>query len=219
MLAARRSVARMIAFAIVAVFVVVLAIALIPGLGDLNPFKTETVDRSQPVLLKSLERLSEYRASSANLQVVVDVEQDARLLPDIIKGERTLLVAAGTVDGVVDFRALRGENVRVNDDRTAVTMTLPAARLSDARLDLDRTRVFDRDRGLLDRIGDALGNGGADEERQLLQLAQRKLAEAASGNPEVRRAAERNTRAMLEGMMRGLGFERVTIRFAPERGT
>jgi Protein of unknown function (DUF4230) len=215
---ARRSFGRLVAVAVVAVLVVVAAIAVIPGL-DLNPFKSETVDRSQPVLLQSLENLSEYRGSSANLQVVVDVERDARLLPDIIKGERTLLVAAGTVDGVVDFRGLRGENVRVNDDRTAVTLTLPAARLSDARLDLDRTRVFDRERGLLDRIGEALGNGGADEERQLLQLAQRKLAEAAAGNPEVRRAAERNTRAMLDGMLRGLGFERVTIRFAPERGT
>ena len=219
MLAARRSFARLVAVAVVAVLVVVAAIAVFPGLDGLNPFKTETVDRSQPVLLKSLEKLSEYRASSANLQVVVDVERDAPLLPDIVKGERTLLVAAGTVDGVVDFRALRGENVRVNDDRTAVTLTLPAARLSEARLDLDRTRVFDRNRGLLDRIGDALGNGGADEERQLLQLAQRKLAEAAAGTPEVRGAAERNTRAMLDGMMRGLGFERVTIRFAPPRGT
>ena len=216
---ARRSFGRLLVFALVAVLVLVAAIALIPGLGSLNPFKTETVDRSQPVLLKSLEKLSEYRASSANLQVVVDVERDTGVLPDFIKGERTLLVAAGTVDGVVDFRALRGENVRVNDHRTAVTLTLPAARLSDARLDLDRTRVYDRERGLLDRIGEALGSGGADKERQMLQLAQRKLAESASGNPEISRAAERNTRAMLDGMMRGLGFERVTIRFAPQRGT
>jgi Protein of unknown function (DUF4230) len=216
---ARRSAARPLLFAALAVAVVVAAVALIPSLGDLNPFRTETVDRSPPVVLKSLERLSEYRASSANLQVIVDVERDAGVLPDFIKGERTLLVAVGTVDGVVNFRGLRGRNLQVNEDRTAVTLTLPAARLSDARLDLDRTRVFDRERGLVDRIGDAFGGGGADDERRLLQLAQRRLAEAAARDPEVRRAAERNTRSMLEGMMRGLGFRRVTIRFAPESGT
>ena len=193
--------------------------ALLGGLDDINPFAEETKDRSQPVLLKSLERLSEFRAASANLQVVVDVEQDASLLPDFIKGSRTLLVAAGTVDGTVDFRGLRGRNVQVNEERTAATLTLPAPRLSEARLDLERTRVYDRDRGLLDRVGDALGDGNADEERRLLELAQCKLAEAAAANPEILRASERNTRAMLEGMLRGLGFERVTIRFAPERGT
>jgi hypothetical protein len=207
---ARRSVTRLVVGIAVIVVALVALAALIP---DLNPFATETKDRSQPVLLKSLERLSEYRAASANLQVVVDVEQDAKFLPDFIKGERTLLVAAGNVDAAVDFSGLKGENVVVNDDRTAATITLPGATLSDARIDLERTRVFDTDRGLLDRAGDALGNGGADEERQLLRLAQRKLAAAAREDPKILAAAERNTRSMLEGMLRGLGFERVTVRF------
>ena len=207
---ARRSVTRLVvAVAVIVVALLALA-ALIP---DLNPFGTETKDRSQPVLLKSLERLSEYRAASANLQVVVDVEQDAKVLPDFIKGQRTLLVAAGNVDAGVDLGGLKGENVVVNEDRTAATITLPGATLSDARIDLERTRVFDTDRGLLDRVGDAFGSGGADEERRLLRLAQRKLADAAREDPNILRAAERNTRSMLEGMLRGLGFERVTIRF------
>ena len=207
---ARRSVTRLIAAAVLVVIAYAVLAALIP---DLNPFRTETKDRSQPVLLKSLERLSEYRAASANLQVVVDVEQDAKALPDFIKGERTLLVAAGNVDAAVDFGGLKGSNVVVNEDRTAATITLPGATLSDARLDLERTRVFDTDRGLLDRVGDAFGSGGADEERRLLRLAQRKLAEAARADKNLLTTAERNTRSMLEGMLRGLGFERVTIRF------
>jgi Protein of unknown function (DUF4230) len=218
MRAARRSTSQLLLAGVAALVVIVAAVAVVGDL-NLNPFRTETKDRSQPVVLKSLERLSEYRAASANLQVVVDVEEDANLLPSFIKGSKTLLVAAGNVDASVDFRGLRGENLKVNDERTAVTVTLPPARLSDARLDLERTRVFDRDRGLLDRVGDALGNGNPDEERQLLRLAQRKLAEAAAANPELLRAGERNTRAMLEGLLGGLGFEQVTIRFARERGT
>jgi hypothetical protein len=210
---ATRSTARLVAFAAVAVVAVVLLIGLIPGLGDLNPFKTETKDRSQPVVLKSLERLSEYRAASANLQVVVDVEQDAGLLPSFIKGSKTLLVASGNVDAGVSFRGLRGSNLKIDADRTAATITLPGATLSEPRLDLEKTRVFDTDRGLLDRVGDAFGSGGADEERKLLRLAQRKLAEAARADPDILATAERNTRQMLEGMLRGLGFQRVTVRF------
>jgi hypothetical protein len=195
--------------------VIALLIALPALIPALNPFKEETVDRSGPVLLKSLQDLNDYRAASANLQVVVDVEQDTDLVPSWIKGERTLFVAAGSVDAAVDFRALgksRGA-LQVNDDRSAVAVTLPPAHLTDARLDQERSRIYDRDRGVLDRVGDALSDDGGADQQQLYVLAERKLAEAAAADPQILQRAEENTRSMLEGMMRGLGFERVTVRF------
>ena len=194
-----------------------LAFQLIPGLGGLDPFGEETRDRSQPVLLRSLEDLSEYRAVTANLQEVVDIERDAKYLPSFIKGERVVLIAAGNVDGVVDFRGLGPRAIRVSSDRRAATITLPAARLTGARVDLKRTRVVDIDRGFLDRVGDAFGEGG-DEQRQVLMAAQEKLDAAARTDPAIRRTAEDNTRRMLTTMLRGLGFERVTVRFVPPRG-
>jgi hypothetical protein len=198
--------------AVVLVGLVLALPALIPAL---NPFKEETRDRSQPVLLQSLEDLSEYRAASANMQVIVDVEQDTELVPDFIRGERTLFVAAGDVDAAVDFTGLsqRRGAVRVSDDRRSVAITLPAPRLTEPRIDPDRTRVYDRDRGLVDRLEDAFSDRPGDEQ-PLYQLAERKLAEAARANPDLLRTAEANTRSMLEGMMRGLGFERVTVTFA-----
>jgi hypothetical protein len=210
---ARRSATRLVLLAAALVAVILLAGTLIPGLDALNPFRSETKDRTQPAVLRSLERLTEYRAATANLQVVVDIEEDANLLPSFIKGSKTLLVANGNVDAGVSFRGLNARNVVVDEDRTAVTITLPGATLSEPRLDLDRTRVFDTDRGLLDRVGEAFGDGGADDERKLLQLAQRRLAEAARANPDILASAERNTRDMLTGLLRGLGFRRVTIRF------
>ena len=201
---------------IVAVVVgVVVLVALVSNI-DLNPFGTETKDRSQPVLLKSLERLSEYRAATANLQEIVDIERDAKLLPSVIKGERVLLVAAGSADAGVDFRGLDKRRVVVSDDRRSATITLPAATLSETRVDLSKSRIVDTDRGLLDRVGDAIGDDD-NEERELLLLAQRKLDAAARSNPEILRAAERNTRSMLEGMLLGLGFERVTVKFERPR--
>jgi hypothetical protein len=183
---------------------------------SLNPFRSETTDRSQPVLLQSLTDLSEFRAVSANLQEIVDIETGPNFLPSFIAGERTLLVAAGSVDGAVDFRGLRGENVRVSETEAgdAVTLTLPAPRLTGARVDLERTRVVDTDRGIGNRIEDMFSDD-TDRERELLALAQRRLAEAARRDPQILRTAERNTREMLTGLLRGLGFERVTIRFAP----
>jgi hypothetical protein len=189
-------------------------VAVGPGLlGELNPFGTETRDRSTPALLQSMQRLDEYRAARANLQQVVDIERDAKYLPSFVSGERIVLVAAGDVDASIDFRRLGPQSLRVSPDRKEVVITLPAARLAPARLDLERTRVIDHDRGLVNRTGDMLGSGGADEERELLLVAQQKLDAAASADPELLPAAERNAAQMLRRLARGLGFERVTVRF------
>jgi len=190
------------------------AIAVLLVIGPLNPFGTDTKDRSQPVLIKSLENLSDYHAATANMQVVVDVEEDAKLLPSFIKGERTLFVAAGTVDAAVDFRGLSRDPdaVQVSDDRRSVRLTLPAPKLLEPSLDPDRTRVYDRDRGVLDRVEDALSDRPGDEQ-PLYQLAEDKLAAAADEDPRLLKTAERNTRSMLEGLLRGLGFEQIRIDF------
>jgi hypothetical protein len=182
-------------------------------LRELNPFGTETRDRSTPALLQSMQRLNEYRAARANLQQVVDIEQDAKYLPSFVSGERIVLVAAGDVDASIDFRRLGPRSLRVSADRKEVVITLPAARLAPARLDLERTRVIDHDRGLVNRTEDMLGSGGTDEERELLLVAQQKLDAAASADPELLPTAERNAAQMLRRLARGLGFERVTVRF------
>ena len=191
---------------------VVIAVLLVTG--PLNPFGSDTKDRSQPVLIKSLENLSDYHAASANMQVVVDVEEDARLLPSFIKGERTLFVAAGNVDAAVDFRGLSKDPdaVKVSDDRRSVRLTLPAPKLLEPQLDPDRSRVYDRVRGVLDRVEDAVSDRPGDEQ-PLYQLAEDKLAAAAAADPKLLQTAERNTRSMLEGLLRGLGFEDIKINF------
>jgi len=212
MVAARRTTIRLVALVAAAAIIVWLLISLIAG-WSLNPFATETKDRSQPVLVRSLESLADYHAATANMQEIVDIEHDVGLLPSFIAGEKALLVAAGTVDATVDFGALRERgSVKVSDDRRGVEIVLPAATLSEARVDLARSRIVDTDRGLVNRIGDAFSDD-TNEERELLLLAQRKIDAAARENPALLRLAERNTRAMLTGMLSGLGFERITIRF------
>lgn len=195
----------------VAVLLVV-AGALMRALPDLNPFDSETIDRSQPAVLRSIEPLSQFRAATANLEVIVELEEDT-VLPSFLKGERVLFVAAGTVDAGVDFGDLGADAIAVDEDRTEVTITLPAARLFEARVDPDRSRVFDRDRGVIDRL-ESVFEDSPTEDRPLFALSERKLSEAAAADPELLATAERNTRSMLEGMLRGLGFQRVTIRFA-----
>ena len=192
------------------VVLVVVAVLAIRALPDLNPFGSETVDRSQPAVLRSIEKLSEYRAATANLEVIVDVEQDANLLPSFLKGERVLFVAGGSVDAFVDFA---DPEVVVGDDGDAVTITLPPPQLAEAVIDLERSRVYDRDRGLLDRV-ESVFEDSPTSDQDLIALSQDKLEAAAREDAGLQAAAERNTRQMLVGLLTGLGFESVTVRFA-----
>lgn len=196
-----------------------LVVALSGGIWGLlpsfsNPFGEETVDRSQPALLKALEDLSEYRAAEGTFQVVIDVEKDTRFVPSIIKGERTSFLATGSVAASVDFSGLADDAIVVSDDGKSVRITLPRAVLSDPTVDPEGSYVLDRDRGVLDRIGSAFSDSPTSE-RDLYLLAGDKLAAAASEADLVQRA-ESNTEAMLEAMLESLGFEQVTIVFADD---
>jgi hypothetical protein len=193
--------------------IIVLVILAVRAIPSLNPFGEETIDRSQPTLLKSIQDLSDYHAATANMEQVIDIEKDAKLLPDFLKGEKVLFVAAGSVDAGVDLGSLDAGDIRVDEERNAVTITLPPPKLYEARVDPKRSRVFDRERGLLDRVGSVFEDSPT-EDRELFVLAERKLAEAARADDELLRRAEENTRSMLEGMLGALGFEQVTIRFA-----
>jgi Protein of unknown function (DUF4230) len=211
---------RQVPWALVVLGLIVLAIVAGPGwIGGLlpsfpNPFASETVDRSSPAVLESIRDLREYRAATGHFQVIVDLEQDTAL-PAAILGERTLFVAVGDVDASVDFSALGRGAVTVSEDRRSAVIRLPPPALSEARLDLERSQVYDRRQGVLNEIG-LLFEDERNTEREVYLLAERKIGEAAQSGSGLVRRAERNTRAMLESLLRSLGFTRVEIRFQPD---
>jgi hypothetical protein len=184
---------------------------LFPSIG--NPFGTETIDRTPPALLQSLTDLSDYHAASANFQVIVDTEKDAKFVPSFIRGERTVYVAGGSVDAIVDFSQLDERSIQVSPDRTSVSVVLPAPTIADPDLDPEQSRVVSRDRGVLDRIGSAFSDNPSTE-RPLVLAAEDKMREAA-GASDLRAKAESNTRSMLEGMLRALGYSSVNVSFSP----
>nr|WSZ95694.1 DUF4230 domain-containing protein [Streptomyces sp. NBC_00857] len=180
---------------------------LMPGFGDV--FGEETNDRTGPTLLESIQDLDRYEAASGNFQVVVDLEKDAKYLPDAIRGTRTLYVGAGTVGSYVDFGGVGEGSVQTDKERTSATIRLPHARLGKPALDPDRSYAVSKERGLLDRLGDLFSDNPADE-RAVNKLAARHIGEAAKESELVTRA-EKNTTSMLEGLLRSLGFTEVRV--------
>lgn len=200
--------------AVVLVLVVLFAglrLSVVPGLKDL--FGTETQDRSGPALLKSVQDISRYEAASGNFQVVVDLEKDAKLLPDAIRGTRTLYVGAGTVDAFVDLGKVDEDDVKVDGDRTSATLRLPHAALGEPALDPERSYAVSKQRGLLDRLGD-LFSDNPNGEQAVQKLAARHIGDAAKDS-ELKARAESNTTAMLRGLLHSLGFKEVRVVYGP----
>ncbi|MEU8849189.1 DUF4230 domain-containing protein [Streptomyces sp. NPDC048564] len=198
--------------ALVLVLVVLFAgirFSVLPGLKDL--FGTETNDRSGPALLQSIQDMSRYDAASGNFQIVVDLEKDAKLLPDAIRGSRTLYVGAGTVDAYVDLGKVGEDDVTVNDDRTSATLRLPHAALGKPSLDPDRSYAVSKQRGLLDRLGD-LFSDNPNSEQAVQKLAVKHIGDAAKDS-ELTARAETNTTGMLEGLLHSLGFKEVKVTY------
>ena len=176
-----------------------------------NPLGQDVVDRSTTPLLLALQDLHEYHAASGTFQVVVDREVDTRYVPSVISGERVEFLATGTADAYVDFAALDAGAVTLSPDGTVATIELPAPRLDEVRIDPDESRVLDRDRGLVERIGDAVGDNPVDDSA-LYALAEDRLA-AAAAESDLRDRAETNTRAMLTGLATSLGVDEVEVTF------
>ena len=181
------------------------------ALADLASPEQRIIDRSPAPLLLALADLQEYHAATGTFQAVVDLERDTPYLPAVISGERTTLLATGSVDAVVDFGGLGPEAVRPSADRRSVTIALPAPRLAPATLDPSQTRVLDRDRGVAERIGGLFADDPVDD-TELYQLAAQRVDEAARASDLLARA-ETGTRDTLATLAGSLGYEQVVVTF------
>jgi hypothetical protein len=193
----------------VAVTVGVQVVGAFPALS--NTFEQQTVDRGPAPLMAAMTDIAEYHAATGTFQVLVDLERDTPHIPALISGERISLFATGHVDAVVDLSGLGPERVSASLDGSAVTFTLPHARLAPATLDPAASRVVGRERGIVERLAGVLQNNPVRDE-ELYQLATQKLDENARQSDLVVRA-ESNTRDMLTSLARSLGYEQVTVTF------
>lgn len=190
-----------------------LVVVLLVGPWSLpNPFGSTEVERDHAVVLAELEDLSRYVAATGRFQAIVDIEQDADYLPDFIKGERVIFVAEGDVEAYVDFSGLDEDAFEISDDGRRITITVPEPQLTEPRIDPEKTEVVASDRGLVDRIGDALTSGDPSPDQELYVRAGEKIATAASES-DLRDKARENTESFLRSLGEGLGYEEVVVVF------
>jgi Protein of unknown function (DUF4230) len=195
---------------VVAMLLVLAAVHLLPQIR--NPFAQTTTVRSSQVLLKSITALSRYEAASGSFQVVIDLTKHTSFLPSYIAGSQTLFIGQGSVIAYVNFSQLKGKSIQVSPNHSTVTITLPDAQLEPPVLNVHQSYVFAEQQGLLNRVADFF-SGNPNGQQQVYILAQQRIA-AAAQHSQLLSEAQQNTKDMLQGMLRSLGFRQITVNFS-----
>jgi hypothetical protein len=194
---------------VLALVIVVLSVLLgvrLANYGDtlplLGPFFVEEPARTttSPVVVEGIQELDRLATVRWTESVVITRESGGTQLEQFLTGERVLLVATGEVEAGVDLAEMDEDEVRVDGDR--VTVDLPEPQVLSSSLDEERTRVYDRDRGLL--------NLGADEVlvQEARQDAETEVVSTAEENG-ILETAERNAEESIRAFVTTLGFEEV----------
>src|SRR5262245_14514832 len=114
-----------------------------PGIAVPPPTVTSTVSASAgnssgrvDALAASVRSLGRLTGPTGTYQVQIDLQENSRVIPDILLSKKSTLEAAGSVDAVVDLSAISADAFTVSPDGASVTVTVPAVDLQPANLDL-----------------------------------------------------------------------------------
>ena len=179
------------------------------GARRLNPLAPQpTVVRvDRPAVIKEIKALSRLETAGYTIEKVIEAGQEGSAIYNLLVGDTILLIANGQVIAGFDLAKLRDEDIILSEDGKTATITLPPAEILLSRLDNEKTRVYDRQRGVLTR-------GNVDLESEARRVAEQEILRAACDDGILTRAAEEG-KTRMGGLVRALGFEQVTVNASP----
>lgn len=165
--------------------------------------RTTRFDMSVPVVVEHIQRLSRLETVVYSLDTVVEGDHSVPVLPDLLGGDRILLVVHGESIAGIDLSQLKPEEVKIDQANRTIHVTLPPSQLFVTTLDNQHTRVYSRTTGLL-----------VPEDRNLesdtRSKAQQQLQQAALQDG-ILDAARKNARATITALLYSLGFQQVDV--------
>jgi hypothetical protein len=167
------------------------------------PPKPEVDVRS--LIVSQVRGASELTTAVFTMEAVVPTRQD-RNLGGYTLGTTTLLyIAYGEVRAGIDLQDLKPDDVQVVNN--TIQLKLPPPRILDSKIDVNRSTVYDYDRGFLSL--------GPDVAPQLQMLAQRetlkKIVTAACSNGVLAQANDRS-QLVVEKLLNTAGYKQVEVK-------
>jgi hypothetical protein len=168
--------------------------------------RSTTFDTSVPAIVQRIQKLNRLETVVYSMDTVVEGSKSSAVLPDLLAGDRILLVVHGQATAGIDLSQLKPEDIRITQDShgvRSVHITLPASQVFATSLDNQHTRVYARSTGLLVPVDQNLeSETRAKAEKQLEQTA---LSDG------ILDAARKNARASVTTLLYSLGFQQVDV--------
>ncbi|WP_263367918.1 DUF4230 domain-containing protein [Edaphobacter bradus] len=167
--------------------------------------RATTYETSVPAVVQKIQRLNRLETVVYSIDTVVEGAKSSPVLPDLLAGDRILLVVHGQSIAGIDLSQLKPEDVRITEDNGSRTIhvTLPASQLFVTTIDNQHTRVYARSTGLLVPVDQNL-------ESDTRAKAQQQLQQAALSDG-ILDAARKNARATVTTLLYSLGFNQVDV--------
>ncbi len=165
-----------------------------------------TIDVSAPTVVNKIQRLNRLETVVYSLDTVVEGARSNPVLPDLLTGDRLLMIVHGQTIAGVDMSQMKPDDVQISEASTGRTIriVLPPSQVFVTTIDNQKTRVYARSTGLLVQQDVNL-------ESETRTKAQQELQKAALEDG-ILDAASKNARATVTAMLEGLGFDKVEVR-------
>lgn len=163
--------------------------------------RTVVMRADGPAIVRRIQALSKLETSRYTLEKIIDAESNSGWLPRWLVGEKLIFIAHGEVAGGIDLGRLGADDVTISGDH--ISLRLPEPEVLYTRLDNERSRVYNRESGLLTRPDEDL-------ESRVRATAERTLR-ASALEDGVLQSARENARKSLGALLGSLGYERVTF--------
>jgi len=161
---------------------------------------------SAPDVVEKVQRLNRLETVVYSLDTVVESSESNPVLPDVLAGDKLLMIVHGQTIAGVDMSQLKPESVQITENGGArsITLTLPPSIVFLTTIDENKSRVYQRDTGIFVKADPNL-------ETQTRAKAQADLQQAALSDG-ILDAASKNARATVTAMLEGLGFQHVDVK-------
>ncbi len=164
-----------------------------------------TVDTSVPVIVQKIQRLNRLETVTYALDTIVEGSKSSPILPDLLAGDRILLVVHGQAIAGIDLAQLKPEDVHIDDPNgiRTIHLTPPPSPLFVTTIDNQHTRVYLRSTGILVPVDQNLESDTRTKAQD--QLQKTALADG------ILDTATKNARVAITTLLYGLGFQKVDI--------
>lgn len=160
------------------------------------------INTDRAAVIKEMRALQRLETASFTIEKIIDGGTTGNnVFQQFLFGDKILLIAHGQVIAGFDLSQISDQDLEING--TELKVTLPKPQILVSTLDNTQTKVYDRQKGILNP-------GEKDLESEARKAAEQSIREAACDGGILTQASD-NARKQLTAFFLALGFTKVSI--------